>query len=94
MSYVQLESRKTHSQGYDNDRVAEHGVVSCPDPSPESGKRVWCSVEYLATVSPKLELANDSLCKACFTKHKKAATYLAAAENITNELREKFAFGL
>ena len=50
-------------------------------------------VEYLATVSPELELANGSLCKACFTKLK-AATYLATAENVTNELREKFAFGL
>ena len=30
----------------------------------------------------------------CFTKLKKAVTYLATAENITNELREKFAFGL
>ena len=52
------------------------------------------SWEYLATVSPELELVNGSLCKACFTKLKKAATYLATAENITNELREKFAFGL
>ena len=51
-------------------------------------------VEYLATVSPELELANGSLCKACFTKLKKAATYLATAKNITNELQEKFAFGL
>ena len=51
-------------------------------------------VEYLATVSPELELANGSLCKACFTKLKKAATYLATAENITNKLREKFAFSL
>jgi len=50
-------------------------------------------VEYLATVtvSPELELANGSLCKACFTKLEKAATYLTTA---TNELREKFAFGL
>ena len=31
------------------------------------------------------------MCKACFTKLKKAATYLAMAENIANELREKFA---
>ena len=51
-------------------------------------------MEYLATVSPEVELANGSLCKACFTKLKKAATYLATVENITNELREKFAFGL
>ena len=48
-------------------------------------------VEYLATVSPELELANGSVCKACFSKLEKAATYLATAENITNELREKFA---
>ena len=34
-------------------------------------------VENLATISPELELANGSLCKACFTKLKKAATYLA-----------------
>ena len=61
------------------------------DPAPASNERV---VEYLATVSLELELANGSLCKACFTKLKKAATYLATAENITNELREKFAFGL
>ena len=45
-------------------------------------------VEYLATVSQELELANGSLCKACFTKLEKATTYLATA------LREKFAFGL
>ena len=61
------------------------------DPASASNKTV---VEYLATVSPELELANGSLCKACFTKLKKAATFLATAENITNELREKFAFGL
>ena len=61
------------------------------DPASAANKTV---VEYLATVSPELELANGSLCKACFTKLKKAATYLATAENITNELREKFAFGL
>ena len=61
------------------------------DPASASNKTV---VEYLATVSPELELANGSLCKACFTKLKKAATYLATAENITNELREKFVFGL
>ena len=61
------------------------------DPASASNKRV---VEYLATVSPELELANGSLCKACFTKPKKAAIYLAMAENITNELREKFAFSL
>ena len=51
-------------------------------------------VEHLATVRPELELANGSLCKACFTKLKKAATYLAMAENITNELRDKLAFSL
>ena len=51
-------------------------------------------VEYLATVSPELELANGSLFKACFTKLEKAATYLTTAENIRNELREKLAFGL
>ena len=61
------------------------------DPACASNKTV---VEYLATVSPELELANGSLCKACFTKLKKAATYLATAEIISNELREKFAFGL
>ena len=43
-------------------------------------------VEYLATVGPELELANGSLCKACFTKLEKAATYLTTAKNITNEL--------
>ena len=47
-------------------------------------------VEYLATVSPELELANGSLCKAWFWKLEKAATYLATAENIKNELQEKF----
>ena len=45
-------------------------------------------MENLATVSPELELANGSLCKAFFTKLKKAVTYLATAENITNKLRE------
>ena len=50
-------------------------------------------MEYLATVRLELELANGSLCKACFTKLEKAATYLAMAKNITNELQEKFAFG-
>ena len=34
---------------------------------------------------------NGSVHKACFSKLKKAATYLATAENITNELQEKFA---
>ena len=34
------------------------------------------------------------MCKACFTELKKAATYLATAKNITNELREKFAIGI
>ena len=61
------------------------------DPAFASNKRV---VEYLATVSPELELANGSLCKACFTKLRKTLTYLATAENIINELREKFVFGL
>ena len=51
-------------------------------------------VKYLATVSPELELAYGSLCKACFTNLKKAVTYLATAENITNKLREKFGFSL
>ena len=51
-------------------------------------------VEYLATVSLELELANGSLCKACLTKLEKAATYFATAKNITNELQEKFVFGL
>ena len=53
------------------------------NPASASNKTV---VEYLATASPELELPNGSLCKACFTKLKKAATYLATAENITNEL--------
>ena len=38
-------------------------------------------VEYLAAVSPKLELANGSVCKACFTKLEKGVTYFATAEN-------------
>ena len=59
------------------------------DPAPAFNKTV---VESLATVSPELELANGSLCKAWFTKLEKAATYLAMADNITNELREKLAF--
>ena len=45
-------------------------------------------VEYLATVSLKLELANGLVCKACFAKLEKAVNYLATA---ANELREKFA---
>ena len=53
------------------------------DPASASNKTV---VEYLTIVSLELELANGSLCKACFTKPKKAATYLAMAENITNKL--------
>ena len=53
------------------------------DPAPAFNKTV---VESLATVSPELELVNDSLCKAWFTKLEKAATYLAMADNITNEL--------
>ena len=62
------------------------------DPASFSNKTV---VDYLATVySPELELANGSVCKAWFTKLEKASTYLATAENITNKLREKFAFGL
>ena len=61
------------------------------DPASASNKKV---VEYLVTVSLELELANGSLRKACFTKLKTAATYLATAGNITNELREKLAFGL
>ena len=61
------------------------------DPAAASNKTV---VEYLATVSLKLELANGSLCKARFTKLEKAVTYLAKAKNITKELQEKFAFGL
>ena len=57
------------------------------DPASASNKTV---VEYLAAAnSPELELANGSLCKAWFTKLEKAAT-----ENVTNKLREKFAFGL
>ena len=35
-----------------------------------------------------------ALCKACFTKLEKAVTYLAMAENITDKLLVKFAFGL
>ena len=50
------------------------------DPASVSNKTV---VEYLTI---ELELANGSLCKACFTKLKKAATYLATAENIRNKL--------
>ena len=61
------------------------------DPASASNKTV---VEYLATVCPELELVDGSECKTWFTKLKKAATFLATAENITNELREKFAFGL
>ena len=56
-----------------------------PDPASASNKTV---VEYLATVSQELELANGSLCKACFTILEKAATYLATVENLTKELRE------
>ena len=48
-------------------------------------------VEYLATVSLELELANGSVCKACFPKLEKAMTYLPTPENITNKLQEKFA---
>ena len=48
----------------------------------------------LLLISWTIELANSSLCKACFTKLKKVATYLATAENITNKLWEKFALGL
>ena len=49
-------------------------------------------MEHLGTdVSPELDLANGSVCKTCFSKVEKAATYLATAEKITNELREKFA---
>ena len=61
------------------------------DPASASNKMV---VEYLATFCPELELANGSECKAWFTKLEKAATYLATTKTITNELREKFAFGL
>ena len=64
------------------------------DPASASNKTV---VEYLAaanTNNPELELANGSVCKTCFTKLKKTATYLATADNITNKLQEKFAFGL
>ena len=48
-------------------------------------------MEYLATVSLELELANGSVCKACFSKLEKAMTYLATSESITNKLQEKFA---
>ena len=48
-------------------------------------------MEYLANVSPELEIVNGSVRKACFSKPEKAATYLATAENVTNELQEKFA---
>ena len=52
-------------------------------------------VEHLAAAnSSELELANGSVCKAWFTILEKAATYLATASNLTNKLREKFAFGL
>ena len=52
------------------------------DPASASNKTV---VEYLATVSPELELANGSLRKACLTKLEKAANYVATAENISCE---------
>ena len=64
------------------------------DPASASNERV---VEYLATVSPELELANGSLCcarHALQNSRRLWPIYLATAENITNELREKFAFGL
>ena len=38
------------------------------DPASASNKRV---VEYLATVSPELELSNGSLCKACLTNSRR-----------------------
>ena len=54
------------------------------DPASASNKTV---VEYLAAAN-SLELAQ-------YARHDlKAATYLATAENITNKLQEKFAFGL
>ena len=49
------------------------------NPASASNKTV---VEYLATVSLELELANGSVYKTWFTKLEKAATYLATAENI------------
>ena len=77
-------------QAYDCSASVQQGRSL--DPASASNKTV---VEYLATVySPELELENGSLCKAWFTKLEKAATYLATAKNITNELREKFALSL
>ena len=38
------------------------------------------------SVSPELELVNGSVCKACSSKLEMTVTYLATAENITNEL--------
>ena len=62
------------------------------DPASVSNKTV---VEHLAAAnSPELELVIGSVCKAWFTKLEKAATYLATANNLTNKLQEKFAFGL
>ena len=58
------------------------------NPASASNKRVM--EEYLATVSPELELASGSLCKAC----QEGCDLPCYAENITNELREKFAFSL
>jgi len=60
------------------------------DPASASNKTV---VEYLATISPELELANGSVCKACFTKLKKAATYLATLLQWSKELAEVFSVG-
>ena len=78
---------------YDDTKLC-HWYDCSLDPASASNKRV-VEYTYLATVSPELlEFANGSLCKACFTKLKKAATYLATGENITNELRERFAFSL
>ena len=45
-------------------------------------------VECLATVSLELELANDSVNNACFSKLEKDATYLVTTANIATELRE------
>ena len=60
----------------------------CQCLSPAASASYKKVVECLATVSPKLELANGLVCKACFSKLEKAATYLATT---ANEVREKFA---
>ena len=60
----------------------------CQRLSPAASASYKKVVEYLATISPKLELVNGLVCKACFSKLEKAASYLATA---ANELRKRFA---